>query len=161
MLRLCAVRTKASSTSATELKTRRQTLQDTADLLRTGRNAGEKAKADAGLPLALPHTRSPQRGSGEGARGKAIRQASSLQGAMLGLGMTATGGLRPGGPGGAEMQYAVSGADAELFNGVPGLGAEPEAPGGPGTAGEAGTSELRQAADAQLPSSVPASPMET
>ena len=84
---------------------------------------------------------------------------------MMGLGMAATGGLLPGRPGGAAMQFAVSVEEAELFKGVPGISAEPEAPGIPGTApaapGEAGTSELRQAADTQLPSSVPSSPMET
>lgn len=46
------------------------------------------------------------------------------------------------------MLFAVSVEEAELFKGVPGISAEPEAPGIPGTApaapGEAGTSELRQ-----------------
>ena len=83
-----------------------------------------------------------------------------MQGAMLGL---RTAGAV--GPGGAEAQYAVSEADAGLFEGVPGIGSQPVAPGGSGTVpaaqSEAGTSELEQAANAQLPRSVPASPMET
>jgi len=144
----------------------RQKGADISDLqgpVRPRRVAGEKAKADG--RASRSRSRSPQRGSGEGARGKAIRQASPLQGAMMGLGMAATGGLLPGRPGGAAMQFAVSVEEAELFKGVPGISAEPEAPGIPGTApaapGEAGTSELRQAADTQLPSSVPSSPMET
>ena len=62
------------------------------------------------------------------------------------------------GLGGAGARYAVSDTDAGLFDGVPGLGTQPEAPGGTGTApaaqSEAGTSELEQAANAQLPLSV-------
>ena len=120
--------------------------------------AGEKAKANG--RTSRSRSRSPQRGSGEGARGKAVRQASQMQGAMMGLRMGAT-------PSGAAAQYAVSAEDAELFkdaelfSGVPGMGTEPETsvPGASPTApGEAGTSELRQAADTQLPSSTPPSP---
>ena len=110
--------------------------------VRPQRGTGEKAKADG--RTSRSRFRSPQRGSGEEARGRASQS---------------------GGPGGAGAQYAVSGADAELFDGVPGLATEPEAPSGLGTEpaapSEAGTSELQQAANAQLPSSVPASPMQT
>ena len=53
------------------------------------------------------------------------------------------------------MQYAVSAADASLYDGVPGQGATPGAP------GVSGESELNQAAGAQLPSSRPCTPMDT
>ena len=69
-------------------------------------------------------------------------------------------GLRAA-PSGAAAQYAVSAEDAELFSGVPGMGTEPETsvPGAsPAAPGEASTSELRQAAGTQLPSSTPPSP---
>ena len=62
------------------------------------------------LPLALPHS---QHGSGEAARGKAIRQASPMQGAMMGLGMVAT-------PGGAATQFAVSAARSGSLQRGPG-----------------------------------------
>ena len=113
--------------------------------------AGEKAKADG--RTSRSRSRSPQRGSGEAARGKAVRQASQMQSAMIGLRAA---------PSGATAQYAVSAEDADIFSGVPGMGPEPETPGVPGASpaapGEASTSELRQAAGTQLPCSTPPSP---
>ena len=124
--------------------------------VRRGRGTGEKAKADG--RKSRSRSRSPQRNGGDeggGGRGKAIRQINQVQGAMLGMQSSASG------PGGAAEQYSVSAADANLFEGVPGLATGTEAP-GPSTApaahSEAGTSELEQAAGAQLPGSVPTSP---
>ena len=75
---------------------------------------------------------------------------------MLGLQSSTSG------PGSAAAQYAVSAADERLYDGVPGLATETEALDGPGTVpaahSEAGTSELEQAASAQLPGSVAGSP---
>ena len=123
---------------------------------RQRRGAGEKAKADG--RKSRSRSRSPQREGGDeggGGRGKAIRQINQVQGAMLGMQPSASG------PGGAATQYSVSAADESLFAGVPGLTTGTEAP-GPSTApaahSGAGTSELEQAAGAQLPGSLPASP---
>ena len=62
----------------------RQKGADISDLqgpVRQRQVAGEKAKANG--RTSRSRSRSPQRGSGEGARGKAVRQASQMQGAMM------------------------------------------------------------------------------
>ena len=138
---------------------------DISDLLgpvRQRRGPGAKAKADG--RASRSRSRSPQ-GGREGARGTgtSVRQATSQPGALPAMGMM----LAADGPLSAGMQYAVSREHENLFDsedvlrGVPGLGVplDPSPSAQPGAPGTSGTSELNQAVSAQLPASMPASPM--